>query len=1530
MERKQASIVPKSMQQDISVNLFPNDAAYEIRNMRIVTTGDNTTLSLVNEKSNKQITINGDLQGDIIGAISIGEFIVIFTVGSDYDYIYRGQFLTNNTLSLTTLIKQNMGFNLESPIEGIGIIEGTDVYKVYWVDGINQPRVLNIKDPIFKTTQTSYSVDFLASFNDPVDSIIVTKNQSGGNFTPGVVQYAFSYFNKYGGETPIINTSTLNYIGTSQGIANDKKSNCSFVVTMNGLSTNFDYLRVYAIERSSINGPASVRILKDIYIRDTETDDMGYISNIQVTDTGTTGEAISPDILFYLGGENYVAGTITFKDNTLFLGNLKDNQVSIPEGTRELIAQEILENIPRDAEHNYDYDIWKYKLTTLDYDLYSYDNKGLLNFSADKITTFKYGETYRLGLQLQYNTGKFSEVIVLGDFKNYKMPEAYNSNGVGVLKLPIISMTFNNAIRDKLNFLGAVRVRLMMVPPSEQDYSVLCQGLVVPTLFNIYDRANGVTHNIPDWIMREYGSGAIDPVSTHYDPIPDYEIQSNFKRYMQASVNSLINNDVNIKYVLNKSTVYVELTITISTTEGGLPLSEYKYIITVGKAGDTGWEAPLKEQLDLKLKSLNIPLYLSLNNSEITRLGQGSGPITKETRFAFPKYVKYDNESIEARKLPQDEFYKDLHLCNLYSPEIDKLQNQLDDTNFNLRIIGKSSVQNTYSDFEINATELRDISKRGKILSSSAPLYYDLLWNDSVVTKDAKTLTGWYFATHLWHRKVLNGDYGNNNTNSVDGNVDISMYAPNTSELKWKRIVNTRLLNVFTPISKSTPISVTKYPADTQLDFKIKNNKVINQDEQVTYKIGDRNYKGYIDTIAYNEGYNIYGIQDSSIIKDLDQLIPVTKDGKDIVVADQISIKYKSSTHLAFELFNKKDNNLWSYLPHSGGQYNKIPLDVVTKYDFLPLFYVGTGNQGDNYPFILIEVIQDINGISYNRIKWISLKSGQYIKSVEDGIIICGQSINDISNTQALYKIQTTTITTTSGTQEIRELVGYPEDDWLVRSKDNELWGFQSGYMLAELYRNVENQYGGPITNKDNDYVRQNTNWIPIGELTVYGDGDTDIIQGTVGDTYYWRWDCLKTMPVTNQDLNQVVDITSFFVESRINLSGRTDIIGDTSWALDYVNFNSINDVYSQKDNFFNYTNPYQDTEEQFPNLITYSGQKTNLSLIDTWQHINPFNIIDLDNDKGSLVALKRFNNEIYAFQSSGISRILYNNRAQINVTDGIPIELANSGKVEGKYYITDKYGCQNKWSIAETPNGLYFIDDITKTISLFNGQNITSLTDSKQMYSWINRCSRVGIWNIANYGSSDSPIRTLYDKINGDVYFTTPTEALAFNEKLGAFSSIYDYGGVSFMFTNKDNTYQVKGNDIYLLHGGDSYMQFFSKPNQSYRANYSVSFIVNDNFAIDKIFENIEFRTGGTEEFTNYGPDKRTRIYPFNTLNVKNEYQESTSSFLKLKKKFRTWRWQISRNNRDRIRNPWIKVTMTGNSTQEVRLYDIVSTYYV
>ena len=37
-----------------------------------------------------------------------------------------------------------LNLDVEHPVETLGIYENEDIQKVYWIDGINQARVLNI------------------------------------------------------------------------------------------------------------------------------------------------------------------------------------------------------------------------------------------------------------------------------------------------------------------------------------------------------------------------------------------------------------------------------------------------------------------------------------------------------------------------------------------------------------------------------------------------------------------------------------------------------------------------------------------------------------------------------------------------------------------------------------------------------------------------------------------------------------------------------------------------------------------------------------------------------------------------------------------------------------------------------------------------------------------------------------------------------------------------------------------------------------------------------------------------------------------------------------------------------------------------------------------------------------------------------------------------------------------------------------------------------------------------------------------
>ena len=116
-----------------------------------------------------------------------------------------------------------------------------------------------------------------------------------------------------------------------------------------------------------------------------------------------------------------------------------------------------------------------------------------------------------------------------------------------------------------------------------------------------------------------------------------------------------------------------------------------------------------------------------------------------------------------------------------------------------------------------------------------------------------------------------------------------------------------------------------------------------------------------------------------------------------------------------------------------------------------------------------------------------------------------------------------------------------------------------------------------------------------------------------------------------------------------------------------------------------------------------------------------------------------------------------------------------------------------------------------------------------------------------------------------------------------------------------------------------------------------NIEFIVNSEFDLDKIFETVELTTSDIAKINNWKSD----YYPFDTLEVSNEYQrgKNEASSINVKKKFRTWRWQIPRNskknedgiitNRDRIRNMWAKIKLSKKYNSPLSIYDINVAYY-
>lgn len=279
--------ITKGMNQDLSKEVFSPEVAYSLLNIKNQISDDNNSVgALTNEKGTKLTHLyynnenNLELGGEVLGVVKcLANVVVVFIKHQGKDLIYRIDYdpTQDNATDHVVVKKLAEGyFNFGNKIKGIFCFENSEIQKVYWVDGVNQLRYINIADSNFKSetnpegklpiTNEIYinsSPEFKLGHKIKVERVT-----GGGIFTAGVIQYAFTYYMKYGAETGIVDMTPLYYISEKErGLMADETVGCSFKVSIENPDTRFDYLRIYSIQRTSLNGTPIVKIVKDLKLR---------------------------------------------------------------------------------------------------------------------------------------------------------------------------------------------------------------------------------------------------------------------------------------------------------------------------------------------------------------------------------------------------------------------------------------------------------------------------------------------------------------------------------------------------------------------------------------------------------------------------------------------------------------------------------------------------------------------------------------------------------------------------------------------------------------------------------------------------------------------------------------------------------------------------------------------------------------------------------------------------------------------------------------------------------------------------------------------------------------------------------------------------------------------------------------------------------------------------------------------------------------------------------------------------------------
>ena len=477
---------------------FNNEFLYNAYNIRIDSVSDESLMAISNEKGNVKADlifhdgIYPAIEGVCIGYCVIEELIVLFTNSKDWDYIYViSKSNIENTFNVRRLYYGKLGFDRDHLIETLGVYENNQTIKVYFVDGINPIRVCNVARD---ENDLHWIVDYQTSEHrfklwpdlSLTEIATITLIPSGGQFHSGTIQYAFTYWNKNGIETNIVYVSDIYYISNSTRVGSPEEiCLCSFNIKLEGIDSannKFDFLRVYAIQRTSLNGAPVVRVVYDIKINDSMT-------MIDVTDNGMVGFIYPLDAFLLVGGEELVVGTISHKDNVLFGGNIK-------------VSRKILDISlsPND------------KITPINKTISLLNNGSLYNFTYDPtlqpVRHWKNREVYMTGVQFQYKTGVWSNVIPIGELAiSADSNGAYHPYSVSLdgnyTKIEYICLDIQvNDLLQKALDEGYLRVRAVYVPLEYNMRNVVCQGIITGTLANVNNRTNNGYFGMPDYRLR--------------------------------------------------------------------------------------------------------------------------------------------------------------------------------------------------------------------------------------------------------------------------------------------------------------------------------------------------------------------------------------------------------------------------------------------------------------------------------------------------------------------------------------------------------------------------------------------------------------------------------------------------------------------------------------------------------------------------------------------------------------------------------------------------------------------------------------------------------------------------------------------------------------------------------------------------------------------------------------------------------------------------------------------------------------------
>lgn len=541
----------KGMIKDTTKSKFPNEFFFEGRNIRITPSNSQSAGSITNELGNTLIgtiptpVIDYDLKTitygvkvlnyltdeidyvgqsglqNIIGYTNSRQNVILFTTDNlGFDCIWK---MNYDTYDITLLYLRNLNFSINAPIQALNNFENEIIDKVYWVDGVNQMRFINIEHSI-DNDDLEELIDYPQNTIDMVGKVnltqpIITDISTGGNHIAGMIQYAYNLYRINSSQTKISPLSELIPLdkNTLGGGALNELVGTVPIVSINNIDQSYTNIKVYAIKYTSLNETPSVSLIDDRSIPTS--------GNIEIFDDGTIISTISLEELLFLGSDIIIPKHIATKFNRLFFANYKEINFDVDldvraysynsSGTSTVYKNLFLDSgipngtpftITTDADYD-DPELIKHDSVNLNYNIFKYQKDGITfggegkylkyeltqtNIYNKKNKYFKDEEIYRIGIEFYNNYGQLSLPKWVADIKSRDGNLAGNYNTLKFTLKPEFFTWLNTntftSVYDK-----PIGYRVIVAERTLSDRTIISNGLLSPMMINYKSDSTSTT-----------------------------------------------------------------------------------------------------------------------------------------------------------------------------------------------------------------------------------------------------------------------------------------------------------------------------------------------------------------------------------------------------------------------------------------------------------------------------------------------------------------------------------------------------------------------------------------------------------------------------------------------------------------------------------------------------------------------------------------------------------------------------------------------------------------------------------------------------------------------------------------------------------------------------------------------------------------------------------------------------------------------------------------------------------------------------